>query len=100
MKSLIAAAALAVSLVVPAMAENPRNCAPREFVVDRLTSAFGETRQSIGLTEGAAIETWANTDTGSWTVTATMPDGITCVEAAGMMFETLAEALPPQGDPA
>lgn len=72
-----------------------QNCAPREVVIDRLASAYGETRRSIGLGQNnAVIEVFASTETGSWTITVTSPAGVTCLVASGLAFETLNEALP------
>ena len=46
MKQNVIAAALGLSLIgVSVDAQNTRNCAPRELVVDRLASGYGETRQ-------------------------------------------------------
>ncbi|WP_240931868.1 hypothetical protein [Parasedimentitalea denitrificans] len=84
-----------------ATAQQNRNCAPREAVVDRLASTYGESRQSIGLGErGMVIETFASSDTGTWTITVTTPNGLTCLVASGQSWEELAEALPPQGNDA
>lgn len=84
-----------------ASAEGNQNCAPREMVLERLADKYGETRQSIGLgANNAVVEVFASTDTGSWTITVTMPTGLTCLVASGQSFEALAEALPPQGNDA
>lgn len=84
-----------------ATAQNARNCGPREAVVERLASGYGETRQSMGLgANNAVVEVFASQDTGTWTITVTMPNGITCLVASGQSFEALAEALPPQGNDA
>lgn len=84
-----------------AYAEGNRNCAPRPMVLERLVEKFGETRQSIGLgANNAVIEVFASSDTGSWTITVTTPNGLTCLVASGQSFETLAEALPPKGNDA
>ncbi|MFV0512437.1 MAG: hypothetical protein ACK5MY_02195 [Jhaorihella sp.] len=78
-----------------------RNCAPRPVVLERLADSYGETRQSIGLgAQGVVIETFASRETGSWTITATLPDGTTCLVASGEGFEALAEALPAPGNDA
>lgn len=78
-----------------------RNCAPRQIVLERLATKYGETRQSIGLgANNAVVEIFASTDTGSWTITVTTPEGLTCLVASGQFFETLAEALPPKGNDA
>ncbi|MEO9781194.1 MAG: hypothetical protein ABJH07_09130 [Sedimentitalea sp.] len=82
-------------------AQQTRNCAPRDAVIERLTNSYGETRQSIGLgSQGAVVETFASDDTGSWTITVTMPNGMTCLVASGQSFEELADALPPKGNEA
>lgn len=76
-----------------------RNCAPRPMVLERLTNSYGETRQSIGLgANNSVVEMFASAESGSWTITVTMPDGMTCLVASGQSFETLAESLPPQGN--
>ncbi|MEM8979758.1 MAG: hypothetical protein AAGD04_09760 [Pseudomonadota bacterium] len=70
-----------------------RNCAPREVIVDRLSSHYGETRQSIGLgANNALVEVFASESTGTWTITVTAPGGSTCLVASGRSFEHLAEA--------
>ena len=83
-----------------AMAETS-NCAPRDTVVERLASKFGETRQSIGLgSNNSLVEVFASTDSGTWTITVTMANGLTCLVASGQAFEELAEVLPAQGNDA
>lgn len=82
-------------------AQQNRNCAPRDAVVDRLATGYGETRQSIGLgSQGSVVEVFASDDTGTWTITVTLPTGITCLIASGQSFEELAEALPAEGNDA
>ncbi len=79
-------------------AEGERNCAPRPTVLERLADGYGETRQSIGLgAQGMVIEVFASRETGTWSITATMPNGMTCMVASGESFEALAEALPAKG---
>lgn len=79
-------------------AEGRADCAPHDTVVQRLASGYGETRQSIGLgAQGALIELYASTETGTWTITATAPGGLTCLMAAGDSFATLAKAPPRPG---
>ncbi|MEM7318502.1 MAG: hypothetical protein AAF408_05705 [Pseudomonadota bacterium] len=76
-----------------------RNCAPRDVVLKKLTENYGETRHGIGLVpQGSVMEVFASTETGSWTITVTMPDGTTCLVASGQSYETLAEALPAAGN--
>ena len=76
-------------------AQANRYCAPRDSVVQRLAENYGESRQSIGLgQQGTMIETFASSDTGTWTITVTSPNGMTCLVASGQSFEKLAEAIP------
>ncbi|MGV6805169.1 MAG: hypothetical protein ACWA49_13285 [Ruegeria sp.] len=76
-------------------AQSP-NCAPRPDVLQRLAETYGETRRGIGVArQGSVMEVFASDDTGTWTITVTLPDGLTCLVAAGEAYEALAEALPP-----
>ncbi|WP_119838194.1 hypothetical protein [Pseudooceanicola algae] len=89
--------ALALVLIgAPALrAEDSRACAPRDVVLKRLASGYGETRQSIGIgSNNSMMEVFASPESGSWTITVTSAKGITCLIASGQSFETLAEALP------
>jgi hypothetical protein len=84
-----------------AQAQGMQHCAPRDQVVDRLAAKYGETRQSMGLgSNNAVMEVFASADSGSWTITVTMTNGMTCLVASGQAFEELAEAMPPMGDDA
>lgn len=73
-------------------ARSAQNCGPRHIVLDRLTSHFGETRQSIGLSgDGVVIEVFASLEDGTWTIIATQANGMTCLIAAGQAYEPTAE---------
>lgn len=75
-----------------------RQCGPRDQVVERLNQKYGETRRSIGLAgAGAVMEVYASDDTGSWTITVTLPDGRMCLVAAGHGFEPVDDPLPAAG---
>jgi len=96
--SVFALALMASCSAAPVMAQG-RNCAPREVVVDRLASEYGESRKAIGIgQQGMVMETFASDESGSWTITVTMPTGMTCLMASGQSFELTNEVLPPQGD--
>ncbi len=93
--ALVAASGLIAMTSGTATAQNARNCAPREAVVDRLASGYGESRQSMGLgANNSVVEVFASAETGTWTITVTTPNGVTCLVASGQAFEELAEALP------
>lgn len=73
-------------------------CAPRADVVDGLAQNYGETRRSIGVgANDTVMELFAAEKTGTWTLTVTMPDGITCLVASGTGFEAITEDLPAPG---
>lgn len=73
-----------------------RNCAPRTDVLDRLSKTYGETRKGIGIArQGAVMELFSSDETGSWSITVTLPDGMTCLVASGHAYEHMAEGLPP-----
>lgn len=99
-KKWMPALAAGLMLTGPALAQS-RNCAPRAAVVQRLAEGYGETRQSMGLgANDAVIEVFASPASGSWTITVTGPDGITCLVASGQAFESMADAPPKPGQDA
>ncbi|MGL6211057.1 MAG: hypothetical protein ACRC14_14640 [Paracoccaceae bacterium] len=82
-------------------AQTAPQCAARVQVLEALSDKYGETRRGIGVAgNNTVMELFASDASGSWTITATMPDGRTCVMASGQGFETMAEELPAKGDPA
>lgn len=83
-----------------AFAQTARNCGVRETIVEHLATGYGESRQSIGLgTQNRVVETFANPETGSWTITVTMPNGMMCLLASGQAYEAVDEVLTPTGSP-
>jgi hypothetical protein len=75
-------------------------CGPREMVLQSLADRYSETRRSLGLAGPTQMmELFANDATGTWTITLTMPDGVTCMVASGQGFQTLDEARPARGTP-
>lgn len=98
--TLTAAAALLLATTTDVTAQGNRNCGPRGAVVAKLAEGYGETRQSMGIgANNAVVEVFASAETGSWTITVTVPGGLTCLVASGQAFEELAEALPvPESD--
>ena len=97
MKITLAVLAFATCFAGAASAQN-QNCGSRDQVVERLATKYGESRQSIGLApKGRVVEVYASTDTGTWTITVTMPNGVTCLVASGQSFESLDEPIEPAG---
>jgi hypothetical protein len=80
------------------VAAQGQNCGARTAVIERLAERYGESRQSIGMApQGRVVEVFASLETGTWTITVTMPDGMTCLVASGQSFENLGEPLEPAG---
>ncbi|SDZ78049.1 hypothetical protein [Rubrimonas cliftonensis] len=84
----IAACALAFLFAAPALAENAATgaapCAPRDQIVTQLEKKYGETRRGAGLqNRGSVTEVFASSETGTWTILVTRPDGVSCAVAAG-----------------
>lgn len=99
MKVKLAVLALAAATLgpLPALAQG-QNCGVRTAVVERLATKYGESRQSIGMApQGRVVEVFASLETGTWTITVTMPNGVTCLVASGQSFEPLDEAVEPAG---
>lgn len=81
------------------MAEAQANCADHQTVVESLAETYGETRQGLGIAaNNAVLEIFASTESGTWTVTVTMPGGPTCLVASGVAWESVAEELPAPGE--
>lgn len=76
-------------------------CAPREQVLPVLQQKYGEARMGMGLVgTGQVMEIFTNPETGTWTITASLPDGVMCLVASGEHYESVTENLPAKGDPA
>ena len=70
----------------PAQASDP--CRPRDIVVERLASKYGEHARALGLvTNNGVVEVYANIESGSWTITVTTVTSLTCLIASGLSFE-------------
>jgi len=88
-------------LFLAAQQTQAAQCADHATVVATLAQTYGETRQSIGLTDdNSVVEVFASLETGTWTITVTRPGGPTCLAAAGRAYQTMNEALPPAGQDA
>ncbi|SFR40781.1 hypothetical protein [Litoreibacter janthinus] len=99
MMNYISAFALGLAALVSAsdgaVAQARNMCAARDVVLEKLTQQYGETRRSMGLAaNNGIVELHASGATGSWTITVTHPNGLTCLVAAGTSFETVDEELP------
>jgi hypothetical protein len=76
-------------------------CGARETVVTTLAERYGETRRSMGVAaNNAVMEVFASTDSGTWTITVTTPNGMMCLVASGEGYEAMADELPAKGEKA
>lgn len=76
-------------------------CGPRDAVLAHLAEKYDESRRSIGLAaDRMVMEVFASEATGTWSITVTTPDGMTCLVASGKDYETVVEELPAKGSPA
>jgi hypothetical protein len=84
-----------------AYGQTSQRCAARDAVLTRLAETYGETRRSLGVAANSAVvEVFASDQTGTWTITVTAPNGITCLVASGDSFETMVEMPVALGSPA
>ena len=83
---------LVFGLMQPALAQP--QCAPRAAILSALSQHFAETPRALGVAPGAVVELFTNPKTGTWTITATDPKGVTCLIASGADFQII-----PQGKP-
>jgi hypothetical protein len=95
MRKIIAAALTVSSLAgfaMPAAAETV--CAVRQQILDSLRGEYFEAPRALGMAnDGNVVELLSTGDGGTWTLLVTMPDGISCVIAAGESWEALRPQL-------
>ena len=89
--SLLARAVISLALLSAtphAEAQDRMACAERAQVVKKLEERFGETLRSVGLHQNdGVVEVYSSEKTGTWTILMTRPDGISCLLAAGELWE-------------
>ena len=94
----LATSAMALLAAAAAQAQQGQACGQRDRVIERLAEGYGESRPAGGLgATNSVVEVFASTETGTWTITVTMPNGLTCLVASGQAYESLSEPLPPAG---
>jgi len=73
----------------PAAAQQPL-CTERSEVVNQLASQYTEAPVAMGIANnGGVVEILVAPGGASWTIILTMPNGVTCMIAAGENWETL-----------
>ena len=92
---------LAVLLSATQIAHSAPLCDTRGAVTALLADRYGEIRRAVGIAGQAAVmELFASDDTGTWSITMSLPDGRMCLMASGSNYETVTDELPARGDPA
>ena len=87
--ALVFAAGLFVATTSPAMAQQPL-CTERSEVVKQLSSQYSEAPVAMGIANNGGVVEILSSQTGtSWTIILTMPNGVTCMIAAGENWESL-----------
>ncbi|MEO1139869.1 MAG: hypothetical protein AAFW87_10475 [Pseudomonadota bacterium] len=76
----------AAAIGPPTLAQaQTRQCMPRDALVDRLQSQYGERPSGGGLqSPQQLLEVWSSQTSGSFTVFITQPNGMSCVVATGL----------------
>ena len=81
------AALLTLSATEAAAQGQGSTCTKRDNIVSHLDAKYGETRNNLMLDgRGNLVELFSNQETGTWTLTVTLPGGPTCVLSSGINF--------------
>ena len=81
-------ALLAVAFAAfPALAQQPSACVKRSDMLKHLSMNFNESPVAMGLTSGGKVVEVVASESGSWTIIVTLPDGNSCGVASGMSWE-------------
>lgn len=90
MKRHLTLAALTSLALVTAMPAQATSCGMRDKMVEKLETKYSEHLAAGGLQKvssvDAVMEIWASSETGTFTVLITNPQGVSCIVAAGTDF--------------
>jgi hypothetical protein len=91
--------ALLATLALPAAAwaeQSPSSCSIRKDVVKQLADKYQESPVAIGLaSNGGLVEVLTTGNGSTWTIIITMPNGMSCLVAAGEDWQAKLH-IPPQ----
>ena len=75
--------------LAPAEAAAQTACRPHDNVVGHLAKKYGEAPVAIGVTnKGSLVEVLTTGDGNTWTIIVTLPNGTSCLVAAGEGWST------------
>ena len=78
---------LGVIFLISTAHADQTSCAKRSEVIAELNNRYGKRPQSTGLMpNGHMLETFAHSQTGTWTILITTPDGTSCMIASGSAY--------------
>ena len=80
------AAALVTTAAIPAQAQQAQApaCVKRVDLIKHLSAKYHEAPAAVGLADnGSLLEVFASKSGETWTVTVTMPNGVSCMVATG-----------------
>jgi hypothetical protein len=85
-----AVAALVTAFSLPSAAQQQAACAKRTDVLKHLSAKYTEAPVALGLANnGGVLEVLSSKSGTSWTIIITMPNGPTCMVAAGENWEKI-----------
>ena len=88
--SFVSAFALTGSASADSTAQPAQTCSTRANVLHHLANKYSEAPIALGLAEnGGVIELLTSGQGGTWTIIITMPNGTSCMVAAGQDWEQL-----------
>jgi hypothetical protein len=86
-RTLVLVAAAVSLLALPAFAQ-PAACSSRDNVLKQLSSQFSEAPIGMGVVGNGGIIEFLSSKAGqTWTIILTMPNGVSCLIAAGESWE-------------
>ena len=93
--TLVVLAAFTMFVARPSVAQQQQPaCTDRTDVVDHLSQRYSEKPVAMGMANnGGVIEILASKSGVSWTIILTMPNGMTCMIAAGENWEALPQLI-------
>ncbi len=81
--------AITLSLMNPSQASAGAVCGDRTSLLKQLAGNYKEAPASMGLAANGSVVEVTKSETGTWTILLTHPNGVTCVIAAGEHWENL-----------
>ena len=75
---------------LPVDAASPNLCTKRTALVKALHNKYEEQRRGMGIASKTGVVEFYMSDKGTWTVVMSMPNGMSCIIAAGRDWEEIA----------